>query len=133
MSAPTAASRAAAALTGLLGLLQLAWAVGLGIGHSSTTGALLGPLSLVTAAALAWINCLESRLAVVLVSAAQLGLTLLSLTIGLPGQARHAFDLRSLAEVVLPFAVLVAIDADRRVRTRRQRSGGTTDGSPYAR
>ncbi|AIY19424.1 hypothetical protein GUY44_03765 [Pimelobacter simplex] len=132
MSTSTGASRTAAALAGLLGLVQLVWAVGLG-GPGSTTGALLGPLTLVAAAALARISCLETRLAVVLLSGAQLGLTVLSLTIGLPGQARHAFDLRSLAGLALPLAVLVAIDVDRRLRTRRSRSDGTTDGSPYAR
>ena len=131
MAAPTRGSWAAAALTATLGLGQAWWAVG--GDRASTTALVLAPLSLLAAAALARVNCLETRLAVVLVATAPLLLTTLALTIGLPGQARQVFDAASLAGLVLPFAVLVAIDADRRIRTRRARSTGSDDDDPYAR
>ena len=132
MSAHTQGSRTAAALTTLLGLIQLWWAGGLE-GHASASAALLGPLSLLAAITLARANVLETRLGVVIVVAGQLGLTALALSIGLPGQPRHGLDARALLGLVVPFTVLVAIDVDRRMRTRRARSDGFGEGSPYAR
>lgn len=120
--------RAAVLLMALLGLCQLWWAGGLG-DHTSVSAAVLGPLSLLTALGLSRANCLETRLPVVVVAAAQLCLTLLALTIGLPGQDRHALDGRTLVALVVAAGVLVAIDADRRARAR---SVGTTP-APYAR
>jgi hypothetical protein len=132
MSAHTPGSRAAAGLTTLLGAIQIWWAGGLE-GHASATAAILGPLSLLAAVALARANILETRLGVVIAVAGQLGLTALTLTIGLPGQPRHDVDGRGLLGLLLPIAVLVAIDLDQRRRTRRSRSDGSEDGSPYAR
>ncbi|MBM7517790.1 hypothetical protein [Nocardioides nitrophenolicus] len=126
MSAPTRGSRTAAALTALLGVGQLGWAIG--GERASTTALVLAPLSLLAAAALLRVNCLESRLAVVLVVSAPLLLTLLALSIGLPGQPRHAFDAATVVGLALPAAVLVAIDADRRARSAR-----SPKQAPYAR
>lgn len=131
MSAPTRGSQTAAALTGLLGLGQLWWTNG--SERTAATALVLAPLSLFAAAALARFNCLESRLAVVLVVTAPLALTTLALTIGLPGQPRHAFGVAALVGLVLPFCVLVAIDVDRRTRSRRARSTGPHAEDPYAR
>ncbi|GAA4084770.1 hypothetical protein ACFFOS_23480 [Nocardioides kongjuensis] len=129
MGAHTRGSWTAAVLTALLGVGQLGWAVG---GDRATTTALvLAPLSLLAAAALARVNCLESRLAVVLVATAPILLTALALTIGLPGQSRQVFDAAALAGLVVPFGVLVAIDADRRIRTRRARTTGSRDDDPW--
>lgn len=131
MSAPTTGSRTAAALTGALGAYQLWWASG-GT-HASVTAAVLAPLSLFAALALARRNCMEARLASVLVVTAPLLLTILSLSIGLPGQPRHPFGAAALVGLLVPFAVLVAVDADRRRRTRRVGSAVLSTGSPYAR
>lgn len=125
-------SYAAAVLTGVLGLTQLWWASGLGA-HASATGALLGPLSLVAAVALGRISCFETRLAAVVVAAAQLLLTVLALSIGLPGQPRQPIGVRTTTGLLLPAAILVALELDRRRRTRRARSGTGTEDSPYAR
>jgi hypothetical protein len=131
MGAHTRGSWTAAVLTALLGAGQAGWAIG---GDRATTTALvLAPLSLLAAAALARVNCLETRLAVVIVATAPILLTALALTIGLPGQARQVLDAAAVAGLVLPFAVLVAIDTDRRIRTRRARSAGSHDDDPYAR
>lgn len=132
MSAHTPGSRAAAVLTTLLAVVQLWWAGGIE-GHASATAAVLAPLSLLAAIALARANVLETRLGVVVIVAAQLGLTALTLTIGLPGQLRHHVDARGLTGLLLPFVVLVAIDFDRRFRTHRSRSTGSGEASPYAR
>ena len=132
MSAATRSSRTAAALAAVLAVCQLGWVV---VGdRPSATAAVLGPLTLLAAVALARFNCLEARLAVVLAAVAPLLLTTLSATIGLPGQHRHASPAGLLIGWVLPFAVLVAIDADRHARTRRTaRSTGAPLPGPYAR
>jgi hypothetical protein len=130
MGAHTRGSWTAVVLTALLGMGQVGWA--LGGDRSSTTALVLAPLSLLAAAALARVNCLESRLAVVLVVTAPLLLTTLALTIGLPGQERQVLDAASLAGLAVPVAVLVAIDVDRRIRTRRARSTGSFDDEPGA-
>lgn len=121
----------AAVLTALVGADQAVWAVA--DDRASTTALVLAPLTLLAAAALARANCLETRLAVVLVAIAPILLTMLALTIGLPGQSRQAFDAAALAGLVLPFTVLVAIDADRRFRARRASPAGPHGDSPYAR
>ncbi|WP_436701129.1 hypothetical protein [Nocardioides sp. BYT-33-1] len=131
MSPPTTASRSAAALTGVLGACQL-WSASGGT-HASMTAAVLAPLTLFAAFALARRNCLEARLASVLAVTAPLLLTILSISIGLPGQSRHPFGAAALVGLLVPFAVLVAVDADRRRRTRRVGSAVLSAGSPYAR
>lgn len=131
MGAPTRGSWTAATLTAAFGLGQAWWA--LGGDHVATSALVLAPLSLLAAAALARVNCLETRLAVVLVVGAPLLLTALALTIGLPGQPRHDLDPAALVGMAVPLAVLVAIDADRRIRTHRARVAGARDDDPYAR
>lgn len=113
----TAGWRVATLLMTLLGLCQLWWAGGLG-DRTSVSAAVLGPLSLLSALALSRVNSLETRLPVVVTAAAQLSLTLLALTIGLPGQDRHALDGRTVLALVVAVGVLVAVDADRRARAR---------------
>lgn len=133
MAAHTRPSRATVVVTACLALLQAWWAWG-SDGGGATTAAVMAPMSLVAAIALARVNCLETRLSVVLVAFAQLGLIGLALLLGLPGQARHPFDGHAVAALVLPFAVLVLIDLDR--QARRSSGAGSTDPeetSPYAR
>lgn len=126
--AHTGGWRVATLLMTLLGLCQLWWAGGLG-DRTSVSAAVLGPLSLLSALALSRVNALETRLPVVVVAAAQLSLTLLALTIGLPGQGRHALDGRTVVALAVAVGVLVAIDADRRARARSVRAAP----APYAR
>ncbi|KRC53559.1 MULTISPECIES: hypothetical protein [unclassified Nocardioides] len=128
MSAPTRPSRTAAALAAGLALCQFGFV--LTGDHPSMTAGVLAPLTLLAALALFRVNCLETRLAVVAAAAAPLLLTSLSATIGLPGQHPHTSVGGVLVGWVLPFAVLVAIDADRRARTRRTAPPLT---HPYAR
>lgn len=120
--------RVATLLMTLLGLCQLWWAGALG-DRTSVSAAVLGPLSLLTALALARVNALETRLAVVVVASAQLSLTVLALSIGLPGQARHDLDGRTATALVVAVGVLVAVHVDRRERARTVRTGP----APYAR
>ncbi len=128
MGPHTSGWRAAILLTALLGLCQLGWSGALG-DRTSVSAVVLGPLSLLTALALSRANCLETRLPVVVVTAAQLCLTVLALTFGLPGQDRHAIDGRTVVILVVAVGVLVAIDADRRARASSVR----TTPAPYAR
>lgn len=117
MGGHTPGWRAATLLMTFLGLCQLWWAGGLG-DHTSVSAAVLGPLSLLSALALSRVNALETRLPVVVVAAAQLFLTLLALSVGLPGQDRHAIDGPTTVALMAAVGVLVAIDADRRARAR---------------
>lgn len=117
MGAHTPGWRFATLLMTILGLCQLGWAGGLG-DRTSVSAAVLAPLSLLSALALSRANALETRLPVVVVAAAQLSLTLLALTFGLPGQTRHAVDGRTVVALAVAIGVLVAIDADRRARAR---------------
>lgn len=128
MARHTTGWRVATLLMALLGLCQLWWAGGLG-DRTSVSAAVLGPLSLLSALALSRVNALETRLPVVVVTAAQLCLTLLALTVGLPGQDRHDLDGRTLVALVVAVGILVAIDADRRARARSVRAAP----APYAR
>ncbi len=126
MSTPTSGSWTAAAVTAALGICQAGWAIS--GDHTSLSSALvLAPLSLLAAAGLARVNCLEARLAVVLVVAAPLLMTALALTVGLPGQPRHVVDLTSLVALTAPIVVLVAIDVDRRLRARLASAAHDTD------
>ncbi|HWJ11320.1 MAG TPA: hypothetical protein VNS46_18205 [Nocardioides sp.] len=127
----TPAWRVATLLMALLGLCQLWWARGLG-DHTSVSSAVLAPLSLLSALALSRANVLETRLPVVVTAAAQIGVTTLALTVGLPGQDRHVLDVPTSVALVVAFGVLVAIDADRRARTSARAASAAT-GSPYAR
>ncbi len=117
MGRHTTGWRVATLLLTFLGLCQLWWAGGLG-DRTSVSAAVLAPLSLLSALALSRANALETRLPAVVVAAAQLSLTLLALTFGLPGQDRHAIDGRTLVALAAAAGVLVALDADRRARAR---------------
>lgn len=109
--------RTATLLMTLLGLCQLWWAGGIG-DRTSVSAAILGPLSLLSALALSRVNALETRLPVVVVAGGQLCLTVLALTIGLPGQVRHDIDIRTGVVLAMAIGVLVAIEGDRRERAR---------------
>ena len=120
--------RTATLLMTLLGLCQLWWAGGIG-DRTSVSAAVLGPLSLLSALALSRVNALETRLPVVVVAGAHLCLTVLALTVGLPGQVRHDVDPRTGVVLVMAIGVLVAIEGDRRERARSAWSAP----APYAR
>lgn len=112
----------------VLALLQTWWAWG--DAELSTSSTTLAPFTVLAALALASLNCLEARLAIVLVATAQLGLITLALTLGLPGEVRHPLDLQAAAAVVVPTSVLVLVELDRRARrTLRARRGGP--GHPF--
>lgn len=131
MSGTTWASRAAVAVTAALAILQAWWAWG---GGSAATAAVLAPMTLLAAVALLRVNRLETRMAVVMAAFAQIGLTSLSLLLGLPGQTRDHPDTHAVTALLVPLAVLVLIDCDRRARTVLR--AGSTDPEvwpPYAR
>lgn len=121
----------------VLALLQTWWAWG----HAelSASSTMLAPFTVLAALVLASLNCLEARLSAVLVASAQLGLIGLALTFGLPGEARHPLDLQAGAALLVPTAVLVLGELDRRARrTLQARRGGPGHPfpeavSPYAR
>ncbi|QSR28646.1 hypothetical protein CFH99_23770 [Nocardioides aromaticivorans] len=120
--------RTATILMTLLGLCQVWWAGGIG-DRTSVSAAILAPLSLLSALALSRVNALETRLPVVVVTGAQLCLTVLALTIGLPGQVRHDIDVRAGIVLAVAMGILVAIEVDRRERARSAWAGP----APYAR
>ncbi|TNM38280.1 hypothetical protein FHP29_13420 [Nocardioides albidus] len=128
MGARTPASWTAVALTAVLGLCQVYWA----LGEGSSSAGLMAPFSLLAALALARADCLEARLGVVVVAAAPLLLTALALTIGLPGQPRQPVGAGAVLGLAVPVAVLVALGLDRRERARA-RPAGPAPRSPYAR
>jgi hypothetical protein len=133
MATHTWPSRASVVMTAVLALLQAWWAWGAD-GDAASTSAVLAPISLVAAVALARVNCLETRLPVVVVAFAQLGLIGLALLLGLPGQPRHELDAQAVAALVVPLAILVLIDLDRHARrARRAGSPAPEQSSPYAR
>lgn len=124
------ASRAAVATTATLGALQLFWAAARAE-DSTTVGlaALLGTVTLLAATALARVNSFEARLAVVIVSCAQLGLMLLALAWGLPGHERHPLDPQAVVVLSISAAVLMLLEIDRRLRAR---SPERAPAPPYA-
>lgn len=132
MTSHTWASRGTVAATALLAALEL---YGAGVGADSGVvvwgGALLGALTLLAAIGLARVSCFETRLAVVLVCGTELGLMLLALVTGLPGQSPRSLDAETTVALLLPIAAMVLLALDRRAR----RSGSTNhDGAPtYAR
>lgn len=124
----TVTSRSATTVAGLLVLVQL---VSFFLGkHDSYVGALLFALVLVTAAAVAKLhrdNCLESRVALVLLAVLSGGGVVLTATAGLPGQPAHPMDALGTLTVCLSIGVLALLAAD---QPRRAASRGS--GSPYA-
>ncbi len=126
--ARTPASKAAATATGTLALLHVEpLLLGRAAGYVAVVGAVLGVTALVTAGKLWRDNCFEARLAAVLLAVASGLGAVLSLTIGLPGEAPHEVSAAALLPVLLAVALplLVLLDA-------RLRGAGVTSGSPYA-
>ncbi len=125
MDSHTWASRGAVAVTGLLAAIEL-YTAGLRPGAGTVVeagqplGAVLGSLILLATVALARASCFETRLAVVLVCGAELGLTALALVTGLPGGSRHPLDVESATAVLLSVTAPALLALDR--RTRRSRS-----------
>ncbi|MFC5730342.1 MULTISPECIES: hypothetical protein [Nocardioides] len=132
MARHTWASRGAVALTAVLAALEL-YAAGVRSGSGIVVWgwALLGALTLLAAMALARVNCFETRLAVTLVCAAELGLVLLALVTGLPGQSPKPMDAEAAVALLVSTTALVLLALHRRAR----RTGSADhDGAPtYAR
>ena len=132
MKRPTIPAAVAALLAVLLGICQVRWAID-GT-HSSATAAVLAPLTILAGLALLRLNCLETRLSVILLVGAQLGLSLLALTVGLPGQPRHPVGVAAVTGAVLPLLALAVLAMERRRRhARRALCSGRAPTAPYAR
>jgi len=114
---PALTARLVVLATALLGIAQACWGVGIGR-DASASAAVLAPLTVLAAIALARVPRLETRLAVVLAALAQLLLTALAVTIGLPGEERSPIGASEVVAVVLSLAVLVLVEIDRRARQR---------------
>lgn len=116
----TVASRWAAAATLMLAVVLVERSV-----HAASTGAMVleGVVALLAAlgGAKMWLhNCFESHLVVVLAVAATAIGTVLSLTLGMPGNGRTDLSATHVVTLVLSAAIGVLLVSDARARATRR-------------
>jgi len=116
MAIRTVASRAAVVTLAVLAAIQVSWVNRATNDALEVPAALLAIATLIIAVSLGWRNDFESRFAAVLMATGQLLLSILAVTVGLPGQSPQPDDPVALLTLATSVTVLALLWWDRQLR-----------------